>query len=100
MPLVHKDAVYVYGPGGMLHAVAVNDGKLRWSRDTAEDFEADVGYFGFGSTPVVLGDKLVVNVGGRAGVPAELSVTSVPVAMGPGAIPRAWHCSSARPSIW
>ena len=75
VPLVHKDAVYVYGPGGMLHAVAVTDGKLRWSRDTAEDFEADVGYFGFGSTPVVLGDKLVVNVGGRAGAIIAFKLT-------------------------
>ncbi|HND51873.1 MAG TPA: PQQ-binding-like beta-propeller repeat protein, partial [Pirellulaceae bacterium] len=67
VPLVHKDAVYVYGPGGMLHAVTAADGKLRWSRDTAGDFEADDGYFGFGSTPIILGDKLVVNVGGRGG---------------------------------
>lgn len=65
VPLVHRDAVYVFGAAGQLHAVALDSGKHLWSRDTYQDFRGDEGYFGAGSTPIVAGNRLVVNMGGK-----------------------------------
>jgi outer membrane protein assembly factor BamB len=67
VPLVHAGNVYVYGAAGDLHSVELATGKKRWSRAANTDYEAPEGYFGAGSTPIVMGDSLLVNVGGRDG---------------------------------
>jgi outer membrane protein assembly factor BamB len=64
VPLIHKGRIFVYGAGGDLHCLALTDGKKLWSRATFKDFAAPTGYFGAGSSPLVVGDKLLVNVGG------------------------------------
>lgn len=64
VPVFHGDAVVVLGAGGGLHCVNTADGKRRWSRDLMREFNAKEGYFGFGSTPVVWKDLVLVNVGG------------------------------------
>jgi outer membrane protein assembly factor BamB len=65
VPLIHKDAVYLFGAEGNLHCVSLDDGKKRWSRAAYEEYQAPEGYFGAGSTPIVEGNKLLVNVGGQ-----------------------------------
>jgi outer membrane protein assembly factor BamB len=65
VPLVYKGHVYVYGAAGDLHCMQLEDGKKTWSRATYEDFDGDEGYFGAGSTPIVAGGNLLVNVGGK-----------------------------------
>jgi outer membrane protein assembly factor BamB len=76
VPLVHQDQVFAYGAGGDLHALRLADGKHQWSRPLYEEFRQqgeriDYGYFGAGSTPIVCGGRLLVNVGGRgAGIVA------------------------------
>jgi len=65
VPLIHGDAVYLHGAAGNLVCLAMADGKRRWLRDTFVDFDVRQGYFGVGSTPMVAGDLLLVNVGGR-----------------------------------
>ena len=65
VPLIHVDKVYLFGAAGRLHCVNLSDGKPRWSRDVYRDFDGDEGYFGAGSTPIVAGEKLLLNVGGR-----------------------------------
>ena len=37
-PVVDGNRVYIFGPEGMLHCVAVSDGKLLWSVDTTANF--------------------------------------------------------------
>ncbi|MFO0930189.1 MAG: PQQ-binding-like beta-propeller repeat protein [Gemmataceae bacterium] len=63
-PVVDGDRVYVYGPEGMLHCVRVVDGKPLWKVDTRTTFNVVQNFFGVGSTPVVEGDLLLVQVGG------------------------------------
>jgi len=63
-PVVEDDRVFIYGAEGMLHCVRVEDGKLIWKVDTREDFHVVQNFFGVGSTPVVEGDLLIVQVGG------------------------------------
>lgn len=65
VPLVQDGKVYVFGAAGDLHCVALADGKKLWTRELYVDFDGDEGYFGAGSTPILIGGKLVVNVGGK-----------------------------------
>lgn len=65
VPLIHKDRVYVYGASGDCHCLELKDGAKVWSRALGADYDAPEGYFGSGSTPILLGDKLLVNVGGK-----------------------------------
>jgi outer membrane protein assembly factor BamB len=65
VPLVAGNAVYVFGAAGDLHAVALDTGKKLWSRALCEDYQSDLGYFGAGSSPVLIGGRLLVNVGGK-----------------------------------
>ena len=71
-PLIHKGRVYVHGVKGGLYCVDLKSGRKIWSRDTFEDYnskkpfrgEPPEGYFGISTTPIVEGDKLLLNVGG------------------------------------
>ena len=65
VPIVAGDAVLAYGAAGDLYCVALADGKVRWSRELLADYRGDEGYFGAGSTPIVLGNSVLVNVGGK-----------------------------------
>jgi len=65
VPVIHNDAVYAHGAAGQLVCMNLSDGKPRWSRDTFADFDVRQGYFGAGSSPIVVGDVLLLNVGGR-----------------------------------
>lgn len=67
VPLIHGDSVYLFGADGDLHALALADGEPRWTRDLYQEYGAPSGYFGAGSSPVIEGDLLLVNVGGKAG---------------------------------
>ena len=63
-PLIHGDAVLLFGAEGRLTCLDLVSGKERWHRETHRDFRAPSGYFGAGSTPVVAGELVLVNVGG------------------------------------
>ena len=59
------ETVYTFsGAEGMLHCVAVADGKLLWRIDTASKFHVVQNFFGVGSAPVVEGELLIVQIGG------------------------------------
>lgn len=63
-PVVDDDRVYTFGPAGTLRCVDAATGKQRWRVDTAKRFGVVQNFFGCGSTPLVVGDKLIVQVGG------------------------------------
>ena len=63
-PVVDGDRVYIYGPEGMLHCLAVADGKVIWKIDARAKYHFHQNFFGVGSVPVVEGDLLIVAVGG------------------------------------
>jgi outer membrane protein assembly factor BamB len=43
----------------------MNDGSVRWTRKLKDEYKGDDGYFGAGSSPLAIGNKLIVNVGGK-----------------------------------
>ncbi len=61
-PVVDGDLVFAYGADGQLFCV--REGALVWKRDTMKDFGVEPNFFGVGSTPVVEGGLLLVQVGG------------------------------------
>lgn len=67
VPLIDRGFVYLFGATGDLHCLDLKTGKERWSRAAGREFEAPDGFFGVGSTPIVEGDNLLVNVGGKKG---------------------------------
>lgn len=70
-PAADHQRVFALGASGSLRAVSATDGRLLWQVDCAARFGAAPGFFGFGSSPLLLGDRLIVQVGGpEAGVVA------------------------------
>jgi outer membrane protein assembly factor BamB len=63
-PVIDDDRVYIFGVEGMLHCLHAETGRLLWSVDTQARFGVVQNFFGVGSTPVVEGDLLLVQVGG------------------------------------
>ncbi len=64
-PVIHAGRVYCLGADGELVCLALDSGKQVWIRHLSQDFEIPGSYFGAGSTPLVEGENLLVNVGGR-----------------------------------
>lgn len=68
-PTIQDDLVICYGAAGDLVAVQKRNGVVAWSRALRKEYDADDGYFGAGSSPLVHDEKIVVCLGGeRAGV--------------------------------
>ena len=66
-PVIGGDAVIAAGAEGKLHCLELNSGKVRWERDLLSEFHLRQNFFGVGSTPLVEGDRLIVNVGAGGG---------------------------------
>ena len=64
VPIIHGDRVIVFGVQGNLACLRLADGAKIWAHDTHAEYQAGEGYFGAGSSPIVEGDKVIVNVGG------------------------------------
>jgi outer membrane protein assembly factor BamB len=102
-PVVHAGKVVTCGAQGVLSCDDLASGRRLWSRATHREFNAPEGYFGAGSTPLVVAGAVIVNVGGRgdAGVvafdletgktrwqrTAEAASYSAPVAVDAGGAP-------------
>ncbi|MCA9006230.1 MAG: PQQ-like beta-propeller repeat protein [Planctomycetaceae bacterium] len=65
VPLIYNNHVYVHGITGHLQCLDFKTGKQIWSRQTHKDFHVGEGFFGVGSTPIIIDDKLLVNVGSK-----------------------------------
>jgi len=64
-PVIHAGTVVTFGAQGVLSAHEAATGRRLWARETHREFSAPEGYFGAGSTPLVVGGRVIVNVGGR-----------------------------------
>jgi len=64
VPLIRDGRVFVYGSQGLLACLELATGRRVWQRKTHAEFEAPEGYFGAGSSPILEGNSLIVNVGG------------------------------------
>ncbi len=70
-PLIAGGQVFTLGADGTLHCLDLKDGKTVWEKALARDYEMRPSYFGVGSSPLLEGDLLLVNVGAKeAGIVA------------------------------
>jgi outer membrane protein assembly factor BamB len=67
VPVIDRDRVFLFGPGGELKCVDLATGRELWFRQVYDEFKAPTGYFGAGSSPLVEDDKLLLNVGAPGG---------------------------------
>ena len=68
-PTVDGDRLYVLGADGKLFCLDVKTGAIRWKKDYAADYGADhlkwAFDWGFASSPLVDGERLICMVGGK-----------------------------------
>ncbi len=66
-PAIAGGRVYTLSPGGLLLCLQMEDGKKVWQRALLEDYTVPPSFFGVGTSPLVEGDLVLVNVGARDG---------------------------------
>jgi len=66
-PVIGKNAVFAIGAEGKLHCLDLKTGNVLWERDLLRDYKLSQNFFGVGSTPLLDGDRLIVNVGAPGG---------------------------------
>jgi outer membrane protein assembly factor BamB len=65
-PVIDRGHVYTLGVKSQLTCCKIDSGEMVWQRDLKADYLVPQYFFGSGSSPLVFGDLIVVNVGGRA----------------------------------
>lgn len=66
-PTISNNRVITFGTQGMLTCLNAETGEIIWQHRAHEEFDAAEGYFGSGSSPLIIDDSVVVNIGGRNG---------------------------------
>jgi outer membrane protein assembly factor BamB len=64
-PTVDGDRVYAFGGSGELSCLDPATGKKIWSVNVVNTFGGDVPYWGYSESPLIVGDRIVLNAGGR-----------------------------------
>jgi outer membrane protein assembly factor BamB len=67
VPTVADGRVFTYGADGIIRAAGVRTGAQLWSVDASEAFGSPKGWFGRACSPMVVGDLVLINVGGADG---------------------------------
>jgi outer membrane protein assembly factor BamB len=80
-PALHEGRVYTFGATGILNALDAATGAVVWTRNAKNDTEAKTPGWGFASSPLVVGDVLIVAASGR--LAGYERATGAPRWMGP-----------------
>jgi outer membrane protein assembly factor BamB len=98
-PVIAGERVFTFGISGQLHALDFKSGKVLWKHDCAAEYEMGPAFFGYGSTPLVLGDKLIVQIGGKVnGESANAIALDVSTGKLAWAAKHEWGASYASPT--
>ncbi len=70
-PVIAGGRVYTHGADGRLHCLDLETGKKVWARSLLQEYQVPASFFGVGTSPLVEGKRVLVNVGGKqAGIVA------------------------------
>jgi outer membrane protein assembly factor BamB len=72
-PTVDGERVYFVGGGGLVHCLAIADGKLIWKKDLLADFAAPLPKWGVASSPLIVDELVIVQPGGAGAALAGLN---------------------------
>jgi outer membrane protein assembly factor BamB len=64
-PTLSHGRVYTFGATGILNALDASDGTVVWSRNVASDTGTKIPVWGFASSPLVVGDVVIVSAAGQ-----------------------------------
>ncbi len=65
--VIDGERVFTVGITAQLHCLDLATGRVLWHRDLTAEFAVPQYFFGYGPSPVVWRDRLIVNVGGKGG---------------------------------
>lgn len=66
VPTILENSILVYSAAGDLTLLARKDGSVIWTRALRKEYQAEDGYFGAGSTPLVVSDQAIIILGGKS----------------------------------
>ena len=64
-PTLYNGRVYAFGATGILNALDAATGKVLWSRNVASETNTATPFWGFSSSPLVIGDAVIVAASGN-----------------------------------
>ena len=64
-PALSKDILITHSPTGVVHGISAKKGKVLWTRDLYADYMSPKGFFGRCSSPLILGERVFFDVGGK-----------------------------------
>lgn len=64
-PTLSNGRVYTFGATGILNALDANSGAVVWSRNVAKETNTEIPFWGFSSSPLVIGDMVVIAASGQ-----------------------------------
>src|SRR6185295_15250810 len=66
-PAIADGRVYTYGAEGILHCLELEKGTDLWSKNIKAEFHTGKGFFGIANSPLIEGNAVLLNAGGRDG---------------------------------
>ena len=75
-PAIADGRVFMVDPWGHVAALDLATGEALWTTHLVVDFGSKSQYYGFASSPVVVGDTVVLQIGGEGGAVVGLDVAS------------------------
>ena len=94
-PTIVGDRVFAFTGEGLLVAANMGDGKITWSQNVVTQHKGKVADYGMASSPLVVGDLVIVTAGAPQGLRRRVSTEVRRAALGPRATTPTGYSSPA-----